>query len=105
MHRMCFHPQLMEKLNLRFGLSAETGVLIHFYHQLNSRYSRVFPKCEEVLKKVKRSPKFTETLLKMSKSPWRNYLCMNTLANGLESPSSNEKDLEIQYTLVTKLLE
>uniref|UniRef100_A0AAU6W007 Histidine kinase/HSP90-like ATPase n=1 Tax=Pseudomonas phage Arace01 TaxID=3138526 RepID=A0AAU6W007_9VIRU len=101
---LCAHESMMLELGLRFYVSPETALLINFFEEVGYGNDSKMPKCVNLKKVVKPSPKYAETVNRLSSSPWAKFIKMNVLSSALENTAPNSEKAQLPYEILRKLL-
>lgn len=100
---ICFHPELMESLGLRFGIGPDTGMLIELVNESYRKFGR-YPKCAELLQKIGKHPLYDQLAARLYTSQLTRFIDVDDLVCCLKNSDDNSASLPAAYALVQLLL-
>jgi hypothetical protein len=98
-YAMCFHPELMQSLNLRLHVNKEEATFIHLAREVSSDFCQ-FPEVAKLIEKIKPNQKMSEVVRRMESSGYFHYFSASALANALSSYTPDNPKIQPVYELI-----
>ena len=100
---ICFHPELMESLGLRFGIGPDIGMLIQLVNEGYRKFDR-YPQCTELLKKISKHPLYSKLARHLYTNRMTRFIDMNDLVYHLKNHDNTSAFMPAAHSLVQLLL-